>query len=123
MFGKKVVAAVESRLKELNMSKGEFYQKSGISSATFSQWRTGTYEPSSEAIAKIEKCLGMTFEITQRGHFKLFENLLVRGEEKQPSVPEGLSEKDQRLIAWFRSLPEEKQKAILILQGGPEDAL
>lgn len=124
MFGKDVVAAVENRLKEINMSKGEFYKKSGISSATFSQWRTGIYEPSSEALHKIEECIGMTFEISQKNkRIDLFENFYIHSEEKQPSVPEGLSEKDQRLIAWFRSLPEEKQKAILILQGGPEDAL
>lgn len=56
-------------------------------------------------------------------HFQVSVGYLLSDEQKQPSVPEGLSEKDQRLIAWFRSLPEEKQKAILILQGGPEDAL
>ena len=33
---------------------------------------------------------------------------------------DGLSEKDLRLIRWFRSLPEEKQKAILVSQDAPE---
>ena len=37
------------------------------------------------------------------------------------SVP--LSIKDKRLIEWFRSLPLEKQKAILISQDGPTDAV
>lgn len=44
------------------------------------------------------------------------------GEEKPTPVSgDGLSEKDARLIAWFRSLPPEKQRAILISQDAPED--
>ena len=78
--------------------------------ACVDQWKKGSVprQPMLEKIAE---------------HFNVTIDYLLTGEEKQPSVPEGLSEKDQRLIAWFRSLPEEKQKAILILQGGPEDAL
>lgn len=42
------------------------------------------------------------------------------GEEKEPPTQDGeLSERDLRLIKWFRSLPPEKQKAILIAQDGP----
>lgn len=45
------------------------------------------------------------------------------GKEKPaPDTVGGLSEKDQRLLNWFRSLPPEKQKAILVAQDGPEDA-
>lgn len=41
-------------------------------------------------------------------------------EEQPPAQGGGLSEKDRRLIDWFRSLPPEKQKAILISQDAPE---
>ena len=41
--------------------------------------------------------------------------------EKPPADGEELSEKDIRLIQWFRSLPPEKQKAILISQDAPKD--
>ena len=34
-----------------------------------------------------------------------------------------ISEKDKRLLDWFRSLPEEKQNAILISQDAPKDLL
>lgn len=44
------------------------------------------------------------------------------GEKEPPAQGGELSEKDLRLIGWFRSLPPEKQKAILIAQDGPEDA-
>ena len=42
-------------------------------------------------------------------------------EEKPPIEDKGLEERDIRLIKWFRSLPPEKQRAILISQDGPED--
>lgn len=41
--------------------------------------------------------------------------------EKPPAQSEELGEKDLRLIKWFRSLPIEKQKAILTAQDGPAD--
>ena len=46
-------------------------------------------------------------------------------EQKEKPAPDwdGLSGKDKRLIEWFRSLPLEKQKAILISQDGPTDAV
>lgn len=43
--------------------------------------------------------------------------------EQKESPPHGgeLSEKDARIIAWFRSLPPETREAILTLGGGPKD--
>ena len=60
MDGKTVVRIVETLLAERRISRGDFYAQSGISSATFSQWRTGQYDPSQDKIAQIEKCLGVT---------------------------------------------------------------
>ena len=47
---------------------------------------------------------------------------LMYGNEKKPTPEMGneLSEKDIRLIQWFRSLPQGKQKAILDSQDAPE---
>jgi transcriptional regulator with XRE-family HTH domain len=44
-------------------------------------------------------------------------------EDKEKAAPEktvAVSESDMRLIEWFRSLPKEKQKAILVAQDAPE---
>lgn len=60
MDGKTVVKIVERVLAEKGITKGEFYEKCGISSATFSQWRSGQYEPSSVKINMIEEFLGIT---------------------------------------------------------------
>lgn len=61
MNGKEVARIVDSELASRGMSKAEFYAQSGVSSATMSQWRTGKYEPTPERLAKIEKCLGISF--------------------------------------------------------------
>lgn len=61
MNGKEAARIVDSELASRGMSKAEFYAQSGVSSATMSQWRTGKYEPTPERLAKIEKCLGISF--------------------------------------------------------------
>lgn len=39
----------------------------------------------------------------------------------QQIEPDSISDKDKRLLEWFRSLSPEKQRAILIAQDAPED--
>lgn len=99
MFGRDVVEAVEKKLKEIDMPKGEFYKKSGISSATFSQWRNGTYEPSTENLSRIEECLGLSFAISQK--------------EKQPAVIGELSEDEIKLLAAYRKILDQKKPGYL----------
>lgn len=48
-----VVKNIESKLKELKLSKAEFYRESGITSATLSNWRSETYAPSQEKLAAV----------------------------------------------------------------------
>lgn len=54
-----LVSLIEAELKRRGISKAEFYSATGISSATFSQWRKRIYYPSSTAIKKIENYLGI----------------------------------------------------------------
>lgn len=44
------------------ITKTEFYEHTGISSATMSQWRKGLYEPSSKSIEAIEAYLDMPID-------------------------------------------------------------
>ena len=101
MFGRDVVEAVEKKLKERDMPKGEFYKKSGISSATFSQWRNGTYEPSTENLSRIEECLGLSFAISQK--------------EKQPAGSGELSEEETAMLDAFRTLPQQERALVMRL--------
>lgn len=61
MDGKTIARIIDSELASRGISKQNFYDESGVSSATLSQWRTGKYEPTADKIAKVEKCLGISF--------------------------------------------------------------
>lgn len=104
-----MVERIKALCKQKKITIQKLEKELGFGNGTIRRW--DTTKPASEKVSAVASFFGVTVEYIQDG------------EQKQPSVPEGLSEKNQRLIAWFRSLPEEKQKAILILQGGPEDAL
>lgn len=62
MTGREVVQIVETELSKRWIGKAKFYKESGISSATFSQWRTGVYDPSPEMIKRIEDYLGIKLD-------------------------------------------------------------
>lgn len=66
MIGKTVAESIEKTLKERGITKGKFYKESGITSATFSNWKRGIYEPSSEQIKKVERYLGISFEFKEK---------------------------------------------------------
>lgn len=56
-----------------------------------------------------------------REYFKIWPD---SGEDEKAPTPDdedGLTEKDMRVIKWFRSLPTETQRAILTLGDGPKD--
>lgn len=88
MYGKSFVELIERELKTRGISKGEFYKGSGISSSTFSQWRSGEYSPSSEGIKRVEDFLGMRFEIN---------------EKPAPPVGSGLSENEEMIFKLLRT--------------------
>ena len=64
MDGSMFVLLVEAELQKRGVPKSTFYKDTGISSATFSQWRKNIYSPSSAAIRKVEEYLGITFTLT-----------------------------------------------------------
>ena len=86
----------------------------GISKPTGTRWKQG-HVPTTYTIKRIADYFGVDFDALKRGEIIY----------KKPTTDEGdgLSEKDERLLKWFRSLPPEKQKAILIAQDAPEDLL
>ena len=62
-----IVKRIEMRITEIGMSKADFYQLSGISSASYSQWKTGKYNPSDKKLVKAAECLGVTLEYLRDG--------------------------------------------------------
>lgn len=57
-----IIKRIELRLAELGMSKAEFYKKSGISSASYSQWNTGKYNPSRVKLQQAAAVLGLDLD-------------------------------------------------------------
>lgn len=95
------------------LSGAELCRGIGLSNSIYSQWNTGKVVPSNKTLGKIASFLNIPVES------------IVADKESAPATPTGNRDasKDQRIIDWFRSLPEEKQKAILISQDGPVDAV
>ena len=101
MDGFAFVQLVEAELKKRKMSKEEFYAGSGVSSATFSQWRKRIYSPSSVAIKKIEEFLNISFAIEQK--------------ENKPT-PEGeLTETQREAVELIKKMSDEQLKIFVAM--------
>lgn len=96
--------------KALGLTQTELGEKLGVKVNAVSKWECGRVEdiPTSKI-----KALANLFGVQP--------SYLIDDEVEQPTVSDGLTDKDIRLVEWFRSLPEEKQKAILSLGGAPEN--
>lgn len=93
--------------REVNKSPNKVAAEIGISSSPVTYWKNGA-TPRDTNLQKIAEYFGVT--VTQ---------LLDGGEV----LPPDLSERDKKLIQWFRALPAEKQKAILVAHDAPMDIL
>lgn len=78
---KRVLRRIELRLTEIDMEKGEFYAKSGISSGSYSQWNTEAHQPSLKKLRAAASVLGVSLEYLLYGD----------GEEKE-SAPDPKTE-------------------------------
>ena len=66
-----IIKRIEIRLRELGMSKADFYKLSGISSASYSQWNTGLYKPSEKKLRSAAECLGISYEFLRYGNAEI----------------------------------------------------
>lgn len=105
-----------NRLKELRIQHGYKSQKQladvlFVNQTAVSQWERGATIPSSHMLQRLSELYQVSIDY-----------LLGRDEKEKPTPKDGggPSDKDMRLIEWFRSLPPEKRKAILMLGEAPE---
>lgn len=82
----------------------------GMSGAHVSKWRNGS-QPTDTTKLKFAQLFGVS------------PSVFDEETKKAPSEDEAISDRDIRLIEWFRSLPEEKQRAILVSQDAPKELL
>ena len=105
-----MVDTIKRLCKEKKTTIAAIERACGFGNGSIRKWDSAS--PAYERIKAVADFLGVSVsEITT--------------EQKEKPAPDwdGLSGKDKRLIEWFRSLPLEKQKAILISQDGPTDAV
>ena len=86
----------------------------GFQRSVVTRWSKGV-APRAATVAKVADY----FEVAS-------EELLVDKKENPTAQGDGvdtITEKEVRMLKWFRSLPEEKRRAILISQDAPKDLL
>lgn len=79
-----VIRRIEIRLAEIGMTKQEFYEKSGISSGSFSQWNTGKHAPSIKKVQRAASVIGVTTEYLLYGTDLLPDEEPPAGIKKDP---------------------------------------
>lgn len=57
-----VTKRIDDTLKEIGMSKSEFYKAAGITSSAYSQWNTGKTEPKPATLRRATTILNVNYE-------------------------------------------------------------
>lgn len=84
-----VIRRIEIRLAEIGMAKQEFYEKSGISSGSFSQWNTGKHAPSIKKVQRAASVIGVTTEYLLYGTDLMPDEESSAGIKKDPIPKDG----------------------------------
>lgn len=99
-----IIKRIELRIAELGMSKADFYKKSGISSASYSQWNTGKYKPTDVKLQKAAEVLSISFEYLKYGKTKTTPT--VSG-ERDP-----IDDVDLAFYGEFKELSEDDKETV-----------
>lgn len=103
--------------KSRNLSMKELGKRVGVTEAAISNYELGKRDVGYEMYLKLAEALDSSVEELAGRSIRKGET--IPGLVKEPILK--WTAADVRLIEWFRSLPPEKQKAILIAQDAPED--
>lgn len=101
-----IIKRIEVRLSELGMSKADFYNLSGISSASYSQWNTGLYNPSEKKLRSAADCLGVSYEFLRYGDVKTKHAPAVSGKG------DVLDDVDVAFYGEFKELSEDDKEIV-----------
>lgn len=105
-----VLRRIEIRLAEIEMPKQVFYEKSGISSGSYSQWNTGMHSPSLKKLQKAALVLGVPVEYLLYGDAPAAS----QGAKKAPDPEiEGGSQAKRALMDALDDLTDEQCEKLL----------
>lgn len=114
---KGVLRRIELRLTEIDMEKGEFYNKSGISSGSYSQWNTEAHQPSLKKLRAAASVLGVSLEYLLYGDGAEKESApdsKTEGVKKAPATEgEGLSAAKKALLVAIDDLSDAQCEKLL----------
>lgn len=114
---KRVLRRIELRLTEIDMEKGEFYAKSGISSGSYSQWNTEAHQPSLKKLRAAASVLGVSLEYLLYGDGEEKESApdpKTEGVKKAPATEgEGLSAAKKALLVAIDDLSDAQCEKLL----------
>lgn len=122
----KIGEYIKQYRKQHDLSQRKFALQCGVSNGYISMLEKGenprTHKPIKSTLDKVNdvaRGMGMTLHEL----LSIVDDIEIdlSNEKTAPENGSGLSDKDIRLLTWFRSLPEEKQRAILIAQDAPEE--
>ena len=99
-----ILSRMEIRMAELGMPKERFYELSGISSASFSQWNTGLHKPTKKKIGQAAAVLGVSFEYLWTGE-----------KENKPALPQEneLTDMQQKAFDMIKQMTDDQLKAFI----------
>lgn len=101
-----IASRIEAELKIKGIKKSVFYEKCGISRASFSQWKNGIHYPTREALGRVNEFLGLAFSVTE-GEL---------GQKEKPPATEG-GELKAEFIRLFELLsPEAQEREVAYLR-------
>ena len=105
------VARINALLAKKDIAKAEFYEKCGVTSASFSQWNTGKSKPRLKNIERIANFLGVSSEYLLYGE----ESPAQDTKKERLADGEALSDTQSEAIEFVKSLPDDKLKRFLRL--------
>ncbi len=109
-----VIRRIEIRLAEIGMTKQEFYEKSGISSGSFSQWNTGKHAPSIKKVQRAASVIGVTTEYLLYGTDLLPDEEPPAGIKKDPIRGDGAEDSETAELREIWSSADENERRDLL---------
>lgn len=103
----KITTRINQTLKEMGISKEEFYEKCKITSSAYSQWNTEKTEPKASSLKRISDFLNVSYQWLQFGTG-----------EKIKSPPSDIEDgQEAELLSLIRKLtPDQRQRQIEVLR-------
>lgn len=85
-----IATRIDLIITRTGMTKAEFAKESGVSTATLSQWRKGTYYPSKSKLDSAAKCLDVSSDYLEFGLKGIKEN--APGSDAESEIEKALAQ-------------------------------